>query len=189
MTKAKKSVILSLFLWGSGQFFICKQRLKGLLFFLIQASVIAIELSTGYWIEWMMGMVSDFQMRLHAGFFTKGIWGIITLGDVRGAKVGDHSMMLMITGIIVCILLGIIGLVYIGNIVDAYKSAQYIDKTNNYKSSKEIIYIFLTIFLYLLKCPQSLILSALRAFCFCGKPHISRSIFLYFRYQAWLKSW
>ena len=54
---------------------------------------------------------------------------------------------------------------------------------------KKIIYVFLTIFLYLLKCPQSLILSALRAFCFCGKPHISRSIFLYFRYQAWLKSW
>ena len=53
----------------------------------------------------------------------------------------------------------------------------------------QIIYAFLTIFLYLLKCPQSLILSALRAFCFCGKPHISRSIFLYFRYQAWLKSW
>ena len=57
------------------------------------------------------------------------------------------------------------------------------------KSLDEIIYVFLTIFLYLLKCPQSLILSALRAFCFCGKPHISRSIFLYFRYQAWLKSW
>ena len=56
-------------------------------------------------------------------------------------------------------------------------------------SVSQIIYVFLTIFLYLLKCPQSLILSALRAFCFCGKPHISRSIFLYFRYQAWLKSW
>ena len=54
---------------------------------------------------------------------------------------------------------------------------------------RKIIYVFLTIFLYLLKCPQSLILSALRAFFFCGKPHISRSIFLYFRYQAWLKSW
>ena len=54
---------------------------------------------------------------------------------------------------------------------------------------KEIIYVFLTIFSYLLKRPQSLILSALRAFFFCGKPHISRSIFLYFRYQAWLKSW
>ena len=57
------------------------------------------------------------------------------------------------------------------------------------KDLKEIIYAFLTIFLYLLKCPQSLILSALRAFCFCGKPHISRSIFLYFLYQTWLKSW
>ena len=54
---------------------------------------------------------------------------------------------------------------------------------------KEIIYVFLTIFLYLLKCPQSLILWALRAFCICGKPHISRSIFLYFLYQTWLKSW
>ena len=53
----------------------------------------------------------------------------------------------------------------------------------------QIIYVFLTIFLYLLKCPQSLILSALRAFFFCGKPHISRSIFLYFLYQTWLKSW
>ena len=58
-----------------------------------------------------------------------------------------------------------------------------------FQDLSEIIYVFLTIFLYLLKCPQSLILSALRAFCFCGKPHISRSIFLYFRYQAWLKSW
>ncbi|RGO23168.1 sigma-70 family RNA polymerase sigma factor [Dorea sp. OM02-2LB] len=57
------------------------------------------------------------------------------------------------------------------------------------KNLSKIIYVFLTIFLYLLKCPQSLILSALRAFFFYGKPHISRSIFLYFRYQAWLKSW
>ena len=59
----------------------------------------------------------------------------------------------------------------------------------NIEQVREIIYVFLTIFLYLLKCPQSLILSALRAFCFCGKPHISRSIFLYFLYQTWLKSW
>ena len=63
------------------------------------------------------------------------------------------------------------------------------DCFKNIKSLEEIIYVFLTIFLYLLKCPQSLILSALRAFCFCGKSHIPRSIFLYFRYQSWLKSW
>jgi|GEM_PF-397830 len=73
-------------------------------------------------------------------------------------------------------------------------SLQGVRKTQRYESIKvsylkEIIYVFLTIFLYLLKCPQSLILSALRAFCFCGKAHIPRSIFLYFRYQSWLKSW
>ena len=66
---------------------------------------------------------------------------------------------------------------------------QISESLKNNKDLKEIIYVFLTIFLYLLKCPQILILSALRAFCFCGKPHISRSIFLYFRYQSWLKSW
>ena len=63
------------------------------------------------------------------------------------------------------------------------------NKYENINNYYQIIYVFLTIFLYLLKCPQSFILSALRAFCFCGKPRISRSIFLYFRYQAWLKSW
>mgnify|MGYP004513626339 CR=1 FL=1 len=73
-------------------------------------------------------------------------------------------------------------LIYI--IIQSFMFRFYVEKDFN-----EIIYVFLTIFLYLLKCPQSLILSALRAFCFCGKPHISRSIFLYFRYQAWLKSW
>lgn len=63
------------------------------------------------------------------------------------------------------------------------------EKVQQAKELKEIIYVFLTIFLYLPKCPQSLILSALRAFCFCGKPRISRSIFLYFPCQSWLKSW
>ena len=76
----------------------------------------------------------------------------------------------------------------IGLISDSLKK-RLLDNGISNKELEEIIYVFLTIFLYLLKCPQSLILSALRAFCFCGKPHISRSIFLYFRYQAWLKSW
>ena len=71
----------------------------------------------------------------------------------------------------------------------AVGSTSYIDTVKNSYYVDKIIYVFLTIFLYLPKCPQSLILSALRAFCFCGKPHISRSIFLYFLYQTWLKSW
>lgn len=74
--------------------------------------------------------------------------------------------------------------------------SKYADNRGLYtKGKKDIIDIrrnYICLFdylLYLLKCPQSLILSALRAFCFCGKPHISRSIFLYFLYQTWLKSW
>ena len=69
------------------------------------------------------------------------------------------------------------------------EGGKLLQEAGRLKKIEEIIYVFLTIFLYLPKCPQSLILSALRAFCFCGKPHISRSIFLYFRYQSWLKSW
>ena len=79
--------------------------------------------------------------------------------------------------------------VYQQNLIsmDKKKQTEVMEKVHNHFI--KIIYVFLTIFLYLLKCPQSLILSALRAFCFCGKPHISRSIFLYFLYQTWLKSW
>ena len=75
-----------------------------------------------------------------------------------------------------------------GNI-DMYKIYYNSMNSKEMNDFTEIIYVFLTIFLYLLKCPQSLILSALRAFCLCGKPHISRLIFLYFPCQSWLKSW
>ena len=75
------------------------------------------------------------------------------------------------------------------NVIERKIRVYYHIEEEGKEKLEKIIYVFLTIFLYLLKCPQSLILSALRAFCFCGKPHISRSIFLYFRYQAWLKSW
>ena len=74
------------------------------------------------------------------------------------------------------------------DLIDFYVLPHYLTAPFK-KVTEKIIYVFLTIFLYLLKCPQSLILSALRVFCFCGKPHISRLIFLYFLYQTWLKSW
>ena len=66
---------------------------------------------------------------------------------------------------------------------------EHLKEAKNIKDYNKIIYVFFLIFSYLLKCPNSPILSAIRAFCFCGKPHISRSTFLYFSYQTWLKSW
>jgi len=68
------------------------------------------------------------------GFFIKGIWGLVTLGTVPrgadgcdrcgalGAEVFDHSIMLMLGGILAVITLLIFGLIWIWNIRDAYKT-------------------------------------------------------------------
>lgn len=137
MKKSILAPVLSAFVWGSGQFFVCKQRVKGLLFFAIQALLVGIELNTGYWIEWLTGQVPNFNLREHAGFFTHGIWGFITLGDIPGARNGDHSTTLMITGIISILLLMIFAIFYIVNIVDAKNSAKELEKTKQYMTSKQ----------------------------------------------------
>ncbi len=137
MTKAKKSLMMSALIWGSGQFFVSKQRVKGLMFFLVQMIILSIEVSTGYWFEYLLGMIDQFKLRLHGGFFSKGIWGLITLGEVPGARGGDHSMMLLINGIIVALLVGIILLIYLWNIRDAYLTGKSIDETGTYETSKQ----------------------------------------------------
>ncbi|MGL5677417.1 MAG: carbohydrate ABC transporter permease [Cellulosilyticaceae bacterium] len=137
MTKAKKAMMMSLFVWGSGQFFVGKQRIKGLMFFLIQMILLSIELSTGYWFEYLLGMIDQFKFRLHGGFFSKGIWGLITLGEIPGARGGDHSMMLLINGIIVALFVGIIVLLCVWNIRDAYMVGKAIDETGTYETSKQ----------------------------------------------------
>lgn len=138
MKKRYKSTILSCLIWGSGQFFFCKQRLKGLLFFAMQAVLVSIELNTGYWINYFAGQIANFKIRLYGGFFTRGIWGLITLGEVPGAK-GDHSARLMIGGLIALLVLFIFLAVYVGNILDAYKCGKAMENalaTANTKQSR-----------------------------------------------------
>lgn len=135
--KRKKSLILSVFLWGSGQFFICKQRLKGLIIFALQILMITIELFSGYWLEYFIGHVNDFSIRLHGGFFVKGFWGIVTLGEKVGGKYGDHSTMLLINGVIAIFTLSLFVAIYIFNIRDAYITGKKIDETGEYVTSKE----------------------------------------------------
>lgn len=156
--KAKKSLLLSIFVWGSGQFFVCRQYAKGLLFFLVQALVVGIELRTGYWLEWLMGMVPKFEMRLYGGFFTKGIWGILTLGVKPGAKTGDHSMMLLINGVIVTILLLMALAVYVWNLVDAGRSGKAVDESKEYVRSKEYFKrLYKEKFVYIVLAPVALL--------------------------------
>lgn len=138
MKKKWLSLIASIFIWGSGQFFVCRQKAKGILFLIVQLSLIVAELLTGYWIEYMRGLIGKFDIGTYGGIFTKGIWGFITLGEEPGIK-GDHSTSLLINGIIVILVLLIALLIYILNLVDAYKSGKHIDETNEYISSKEFM--------------------------------------------------
>ncbi len=133
MAKKCSSTILSCLIWGSGQFFIGKQKIKGVLFFAVQALLLTIELGTGYWFNYFAGQIPDFQIRLYGGYFTKGIWGLITLGTVPGE---DHSTYLMINGIISLIALIAFLAAFAWNVVDAYRTGKAVSDTHTYVSSR-----------------------------------------------------
>ena len=137
MKKRWLAGISSAILWGSGQFFFCKQYLKGLILFFIQMLVVGIELSSSYIIEYLSGDIGDFSIRLHGGFFARGIWGFLTLGTEEGGKYGDHSTMLLITGIITILLCLVLAGIYLFQIRDAYRMGKQIDETGSCPSSKE----------------------------------------------------
>lgn len=118
MRKKYEAVFLSIFFWGSGQFFIGKQRVKGLLLFAAQVLMLGIELITGYWFNFFAGQIKNFELRLYGGFFTKGIWGLITMGSKEGIR-GDHSTILLINGIIAFMALLVYVVIYLFNIYDA----------------------------------------------------------------------
>jgi arabinogalactan oligomer/maltooligosaccharide transport system permease protein len=116
----------SALVWGSGQF-INKQKLKGLAFFLLQTVFVSIELLT------RQGpadpAVPDSQFR-NAGYFIRGLWGLFTLGSIprQGSRqpVYDHSVMLMLGGIIALLALLIFAAFWVWNIADAYKTRRAI---------------------------------------------------------------
>ncbi|MDR1129278.1 MAG: hypothetical protein LBL20_08205, partial [Treponema sp.] len=117
----------SAIIWGSGQF-INKQKTKGLIFFLLQAVVVCIEIFTrrgGY-----DPAVADSQFR-NAGYFIRGLWGLFTLGSIPRESsrqpVYDHSVMLMLGGIIALMVLLIFAAIWIWNIVDAYKTRKELE--------------------------------------------------------------
>lgn len=181
--KAKKAMLLSIFLWGGGHFFLCRQRIKGLLLFLLQVMFFGIELRTGYWIEYLFGLVPRFSIRLHGGFFTKGIWGFVTLGNKAGAKSGDHSTMLMINGIIAILVLLLFVLIYLWNIRDAYQTGKKIDREGKYESSREYLKnTYTRFFPYIILAPilvlilfviiMPIIFSVLTAFTNYNKNHL-----------------
>lgn len=149
---------LSFFIWGAGQFFFTNKRRKGLLFFLAQCIFIGIELITGYWFNYMAGQISKFSLRLYGGFFTKGIWGLVTMGEVEGVK-GDHSTILLINGIIAGILVLIFLLLFIWNMVDAIHLGRKAYLTEKDKSGKENYKGRKKVFPYLILLPALIIIT------------------------------
>lgn len=133
MKKKKGALLLSVFFCGSGQFFVYKQRMKGAALLLSQTLILIIELMSGYWLEYAQGLIPDFSMRLHGGFFTKGIWGLVTLGEKAGGKYGDHSTMLLINGIIALIILAIVFGIYVWNLYDVWKYQEEKEERNKLK--------------------------------------------------------
>jgi arabinogalactan oligomer/maltooligosaccharide transport system permease protein len=114
--------VCSAFVWGSGQL-LNKQKLKALIFFAMQLIFVGLELGTGT--LYLLAGAGEAEFR-NAGFFIRGIWGLITLGTIprtnSSVKVYDHSIMLMLAGIITLIVLLVFAAIWIWNIRDAYKT-------------------------------------------------------------------
>ncbi len=112
--------LMSALLWGSGQI-MNKQRIKGLVFFLVQAGLVCIELATGTWSVLTGAAEPHFR---NCGLFIQGIWGLVSLGEIprtsSKVKVYDHSTMLMIGGLIAMALLLVFVIIWVINMRDAY---------------------------------------------------------------------
>ena len=136
MKKPILAALMSTFIWGSGQMY-NKQWSKGVAFFLVQLILIATEILTGSYLFGIGGHLRD------AGFFSRGIWGAITLGTelgqltLDGMTAGDHSVILLIQGIIAALILVVFAIFWIINITDAYKTAKQFTLTGELVSSKE----------------------------------------------------
>ena len=133
MRKPILAGIMSTFIWGSGQVY-NKQIAKALVFFGVQIGLIVLELSTGNY------FTPDFYWR-DAGIFGHGIWAITTLGTspavmtLDGLSEGDHSLRLLIQGIMAMIVLAMFLIFWVINISDAYSTAKQFNEDGEQISS------------------------------------------------------
>lgn len=160
--KNKKSIIvavMSAVVWGSGQLF-NKQKGKALLYFIAQLIVVGTELLTSYWDVYFFGnMPAAWREPDYMGYFSKGIWGLVTLGTKPGARGGDHSIVLMISGIIAVMVLLIFTFIYIWNIRDAYNTSKAFEATGQRETTAEYFHkLWDNMFEYIMLTPAILLI-------------------------------
>ena len=151
------AAICSAVIWGSGQL-MNKQYLKGAVFFIVQCILLFIEFSTGTFN--VIRGVAEPTFR-NCGYFIKGIWGLVTLGEIpregSATLVFDHSIMLMIGGIISTVILLLFIFIWIWNIRDAYKSRKKIEQGEMTSSVEYIKSLWNNSFEYIMITPGALL--------------------------------
>lgn len=148
------SGVLSAILMGLGQLR-NKQKGKALFFFSILLLFVVVELLTGSY-QYYASEIATYPpnasgefyfFRDYGGIFTRGVWGLLTLGKLiwqvpyRGLETvtyhryipwlsADNSVQLLIGGLIAVVILSVLVAAWIVNIKDAYKTRKMInDKT------------------------------------------------------------
>ncbi|MFF2267391.1 carbohydrate ABC transporter permease [Cellulosimicrobium cellulans] len=122
--------------WGAGQV-ANRQPLKGAMFFAFFVATLLLELMTGRYPAGPDG----FRFRENGGFFLRGIWGLVTLGTtprqmgLSGLTAGDHSIVLMVNGIIALFVMLLLGCVWVWSVRDAAKVARLRDQGEKAESS------------------------------------------------------
>lgn len=107
---------------GLGQF-LNRQWFKGAFVAGAATSAIAVELVSGHYAD-----LAGYSARTHGGFFVRGVWGLITLGTqpramtVSGLSSGDHSIILMVDGIIAVFVLALLALFVAWSVRDAMRT-------------------------------------------------------------------
>lgn len=172
----------SFFIPGLGQIR-NKQYYKAIPLFIILAIFIIVELTTGNYIYALTGEIAQYPaedklyfFRDYGGFFTKGIWGFFSLGElVRGDmyrgevirtfdrvltwRTADNSRNLLGQGVIALVFLTILGAVWIASIVDAYKSHIKQVKTGMVEPVKQFIRrIWDELFAYIIILPAVILI-------------------------------
>lgn len=160
---ALKSAIQSALLMGLGQFR-NKQKYKGLFFLSVLVLVVLIEVITGGYFyafselsQYPVGADGQlYLIRDYGGFFTKGLWGLFSLGKVvamtsyRGQLTetfnkiipwlsGDNSITLLGNGLIALVVSSIVLSIYVFNIRDAYVTRKLFNKSGKQESDQDYI--------------------------------------------------
>ncbi|MTI49205.1 MAG: sugar ABC transporter permease [Firmicutes bacterium] len=119
MKKSKKAALLSTVFMGLGQLY-NKDYIKGTILAIFEAVLLIFTIP----------------------YFNHSIWGLITLGEtpqyfVNNIVKGDHSIFLLVDGIIAILILGLICLIYILNIFDAKKTGERLEKNQELMDIKQ----------------------------------------------------